>query len=167
MADLNIKKVTIYRNELPPVDANTLTYNLRYRITSENRNRVSAWSNIVSVPAPPISLINFTVSTDTAGKIVQAVWEAPASLGLSSFDLFVLWVGAGSETDYSWSYYGRVNASSQSLVYPVTVFNNTLQTTEAPVSVRLQLQRPTYVPVKEDYPTTTNLTLFHSNLLTL
>lgn len=167
MADVGIKKVTIYRADLPPVDATTLSYNLRYRVVTENRNRVSAWSNVVSVAAPSISTINYTTSIDSVGKIVQSVWDAPSSLGLSSFDLFVRWVGSGSETDYSWAYYGRVNTNSQLLVYPVTVFNNTLQTTEAPASVRLQLQRPTYNPVREDYPTSTSLTLFQSNLLTL
>lgn len=167
MADLGIKQVTIYRSELPPVDANSLTYNLRYRITSENKNRVSAWSNIVSVPAPAITIINFTVSIDNAGKIVQSVWDAPASLGLSSFDLFVRWVGNHNETDYDWAYFGRVVGNSQSLVFPTQVYDKTLDTFEDPKKVRLQLQRPTYVPVREDYPTATNLTLFQSDLLTL
>lgn len=167
MADLGIKKVTIFRSELPPVDGNTLTYNLRYRVTSENRNRVSAWSNIVNVPAPAVFIINFTVSVDNAGRLVQAVWDAPASLGLSNFDLFVRWVGNHAETDYDWAYFGRVNGNSQSLVFPTQVYDNTLQTFEDPKKVRLQLQRPALVPVREDYPTATNLTLFQSDLITI
>ena len=167
MADAGIKKVTIFRADLPPVDAQTLSYNLRYRIITANRNRTSAWSNVVSVSAPTISTINFTVSIDNSGKIVQSVWDAPASLGLSSFDLFVRWCGNHSETDYDWAYYGRVNGNFQSLVFPVQVYDNTLQTFEDPKKVRLQLQRPTYNPVREDYPTDTSLTLFQSDLLTL
>lgn len=167
MADSGIKKVTIFRADLPPVDAQTLSYNLRYRIVTENRNRVSAWSNVASVAAPTISTINYTVSVNNSGRIVQAVWDAPASLGLSSFDLFIRWVGNHNETDYDWAYYGRVTGNSQSLVFPTQVYDNTLQAFEDPKKVRLQLQRPTYNPVREDYPTSTNLTLFQSDLLTL
>ena len=167
MADAGIKKVTIFRADLPPVDAQTLSYNLRYRIITANRNRSSAWSNVVSVAAPTISTINFTVSPDNSGKIVQVVWDAPASLGLSSFDLFVKWVGNHAETDYDWLYFGRVNTNSQLLVFPVEVFDNATQLFEDVKKVRLQLQRPTYNPVREDYPTSTNLTLFQSDLITI
>lgn len=167
MADAGIKKVTIFRSDLPPVDATTLSYNLRYRIVTENRNRVSAWSNVVSVAAPAISTINYTVSSNNSGKIVSLVWDAPASLGLTSFDLFVRWVGNHNETDYSWAYVTRVTGNSYSLVFPLQVYDNTLATFEDPKKIRVQLQRPTYNPEREDYPTSTSLTLFQSDLITI
>lgn len=167
MTDPGIKKVTIFRNELPPVDATTLSYNLRYRIVTENRNRVSAWSNVVSVTAPTISTINYTVSANNSGKIVQIVWDAPASLGLTSFDLFARWVGNHNETDYSWAYVTRVTGNSYSLVFPTQVYDNTLEAFEDPKKLRVQLQRPTYNPSLENYPTSSSLTLFQSDLITI
>lgn len=167
MADIGIKKVIIYKSELPPVDGTSLEYNLRYRISTENKNRVSAWSNIVSIGAPTITTINYTVSIRNTDKIVQAVWDAPASLGLSSFDLFARWVGQHDEVDYAWSYVGRVNENTKSLVFPLSVLRISTNITEEPKKVRLQLQRPIYTPVLENYPTATSLTLFQSNLLTL
>lgn len=167
MADSGIKKVTIFRSDLPPVDSQTLSYNLRYRVVTENRNRVSAWSNVVSVAAPAISTINYTVSANNPGRLVSIVWDAPASLGLTSFDLFARWVGNHDETDYDWAYVTRVTGNSYSLVFPLQVYDKTLETFEDPKKLRVQLQRPTYNPALENYPTSSALTLFQSDLITI
>jgi hypothetical protein len=43
MADANIKKVTIKKSSLPPIDHDSQKYNIRYRIVSEDKNRNSHW----------------------------------------------------------------------------------------------------------------------------
>jgi hypothetical protein len=49
MPDAGIKKVTIFKNELPAVNANNVSYSVRYRIVSEDKNRFSAWSPIFGI----------------------------------------------------------------------------------------------------------------------
>jgi hypothetical protein len=51
MVDANIKKVIIPYSELPAIYGETFTYNVRYRIISEDRNRQSHWSRIYTISA--------------------------------------------------------------------------------------------------------------------
>ena len=48
MSDKNIKKNIILKKDLPSVigDNTTLNYEIRYRIVSEDKNRLSHWSPI-------------------------------------------------------------------------------------------------------------------------
>jgi hypothetical protein len=46
MADSNIKKLRIAKSLIPPIDHDTSKYNVRYRVISEDKNRVSHWSPI-------------------------------------------------------------------------------------------------------------------------
>jgi hypothetical protein len=53
MTDSNIKKVIIPYNQLPASysNNNAISYNVRYRIISEDRNRVSHWSRVYTINA--------------------------------------------------------------------------------------------------------------------
>jgi hypothetical protein len=53
MADANIKKVIIPYNQLPASYSNNdaISYNVRYRVISEDRNRSSHWSRVYTVSA--------------------------------------------------------------------------------------------------------------------
>lgn len=78
------KNAIIDRASLPPVSANN-TYYARFRVISEDRNRLSHWSPIYSVPGNPVEVANARVSYTT--DIVSMVWEYPVS-GIS-YDIFV------------------------------------------------------------------------------
>lgn len=54
MADKNIKKSVIKNKDLPPFSGKTGKIRLRYRIISEDRNRLSHWSKIHEVALPII-----------------------------------------------------------------------------------------------------------------
>ena len=167
MADANIKKIVIPKNELPSVDLNNLKYNIRYRIVSEDKNRVSYWSNIYSVTAPPVGLIDYTVFARGADHLLTAAWNPKASQGLTSFDLYIKWVGVHSESLYSWEFVTNTTINSYSMAYPSTIADPTSGLTEDPKKVRVALQRPTYPKEKENYPTVSNVTLFESALITI
>jgi hypothetical protein len=53
MVDANIKKVIIPYNQLPASysENNAISYNVRYRIISEDRNRASHWSRVYIINA--------------------------------------------------------------------------------------------------------------------
>jgi len=101
MADAGIKRVTIDQNNLPPVTItdNQMLYFLRYRITTEDKNRQSHWSPIYRVTAPPIknkltveeltnlpNLINIDTS---AAPVYRIDWTLPQSINnLTEFDVY-------------------------------------------------------------------------------
>jgi hypothetical protein len=72
MADANIKKTRILKSALPPVDFDTLKYNTRYRIISEDRNRTSHWSPIYNSNGAII--VGTTGALSVTDEIITAVW---------------------------------------------------------------------------------------------
>lgn len=167
MADKNIKKVVIPKSELPSVDLNNLKYNVRYRIVSEDKNRISYWSKIYSVTAPPVTLLDYTVFTRTSDKLLYATWNPKADQGITAFDLYIKWVGNQNESLYPWEYTTTVNSNSYSMAFPSTIVDPTTLGTETPKKVKVAVQRPTYPKEKENYPTVSSVTLFESTLINL
>ena len=72
MADANIKKTRILKSTLPPVDFDTLKYNTRYRIISEDKNRTSHWSPIYN--SNGTSVVGTTGALSISEEIITAVW---------------------------------------------------------------------------------------------
>ena len=81
MADANIKKVTIPVTSLPYVDIDDtgLFYNVRYRIISEDKNRLSHWSKIYRVDMP--STTDADLPYTSAARIhVNKVGSSPKTI---------------------------------------------------------------------------------------
>jgi len=72
MADANIKKLRVLKSSLPPIDHDTEKYNIRYRVISEDRNRVSHWSPIYN--SDGVDLVVTSGAVSKAGNIITAVW---------------------------------------------------------------------------------------------
>ena len=72
MADANIKKTRILKSSLPPVDFDTLKYNTRYRVISEDKNRTSHWSPIYN--SNGTSVVGTTGALSISEEIITAVW---------------------------------------------------------------------------------------------
>lgn len=95
MADRGIKKVIVRNSQLPPitqVDEQNSGYILRYRIISEDRNRVSHWSPqyLISSEAVEPSLDPSLVNIN--GEMLFVNWSAYGNL-YDSYDVFVNWGG--------------------------------------------------------------------------
>jgi hypothetical protein len=90
MVDANIKKLRILKSSLPPIDHDTLKYNLRYRIVSDDRNRVSHWSPIYNLNGSTVEA--YTGSLSINPEIITAVWKEEDQLDIEadeSYDVFV------------------------------------------------------------------------------
>ena len=170
MADAGIRKVTIPRSELPAVNATSNAYNVRYRIISEDRNRFSAWSPIVQLSAPAISLLTYSVAVNNTDQIITAVWNPNPSLGLTSYDVFVRWIGNDNPetlTNYPWSFAANTATNSHLFSVPPTIPNVVGGGTEGVNKIQVALQRSSYQKTKEDYPTSAALTLFQTAVITI
>jgi len=101
MADANIKKIIIPKVDLPAVFSNNFSYNIRFRVVSEDKNRISHWSSIYNIDA--IDSISGSsnklqysylseVVKDSNGDNLHSVrfsWIVPPDLGINLFDVFV------------------------------------------------------------------------------
>lgn len=78
------KILRIPRNQLPPVESDNV-YSVRFRIISEDKNRISHWSPIYIID----SVAPVTVSGDLVvnGPIITAVWGDEE--GRPYYDVFV------------------------------------------------------------------------------
>lgn len=94
MADDGIKKATLIKASLPPLNGTTQSYILRYRIVTEDKNRTSHWSpryTLISGSIPTIdpSQKSIVVAGTGSTRTITAVWVPPASLGINNFDIYV------------------------------------------------------------------------------
>lgn len=147
MADANIKKVVIVNSALPLISADSdgLFYDLRYRIVSEDKNRLSHWAPIkrINMPtttdadlpytvAPRINI--YSVNIDGGGKSITSTWTFPQSSGefnpdpykaelerrfaqVTFFDIFIRWSPntTGSVWD-PWIYQTTISSNSYSVI---------------------------------------------------
>jgi hypothetical protein len=72
MADANIKKITVKRSSLPPIDHDSQKYNIRYRVISEDKNRSSHWSSIYNSNSG--NVIGTSGALSITPQIITAVW---------------------------------------------------------------------------------------------
>ena len=140
MADANIKKVIISKSDLPAISADQFTYNIRYRIISEDKNRTSHWSRIYNldattqVPVTPLdySYIKETVTTATGSNTaIRLSWIIPTNYAGTTFDIFV------KRDAGSYSYYGTAYTNSY------TIFRESTETL-----ITILVQAPTYPKIE-------------------
>jgi hypothetical protein len=96
MADQGIKKVVIPKSDLPPVGPDN-DYTVRYRLISDDKNRISHWSQLYSILALPVQEVDGEVSV--SGNIINVVWEDEEER--PSYDIFVKF-----NTDLDFIYHG-------------------------------------------------------------
>jgi hypothetical protein len=182
MPDKNIKKNIILKKDLPSVigDNTTLNYEIRYRVISEDKNRLSHWSPIKILESQntedetgfdPTDLegtnIPYQVDVDKSGHIAEIVWTMPALLitnptdeekilqaeqsAIKEFDVYISWKVSGNWTDWTWG--GVASGRKYFLSY--------LPTTTA-TEVRFRVQKVTLL--KEPFDAATYLISSGDNL---
>lgn len=111
MADSKVRKVIIPKNQLPAYNGVDQTYTVRYRIVSEDRNRTSHWSPQYKLAATAPEQVDYSLSIDGAGKVVNLVWEQPNNTN-SLFDIYVKW------DNQSWKYIGQETTTRFTTLIP-------------------------------------------------
>ena len=124
------------RNEFPELDAYTSKIFLKYRIVSEDRNRLSYWSPIFEID-PQISFVpgsltqpGAIIGTKNTGYITLA-WDEATIYGTSNgqytlfselldYDVWVQYTGNGGENAGPWVHKERIRTTSLNLITPPT-----------------------------------------------
>jgi hypothetical protein len=92
------KILRIPRNQLPPVESDNV-YSVRFRVISEDKNRVSHWSPIFIVDS--VEPVAVSGALSVTATIITAVWGDEE--GRPSYDVFVNFDSAG------YQYHGTTN----------------------------------------------------------
>lgn len=107
------KIVVIPKSELIPIDGKN-EYLVRFRITSDDRNRFSEWSSIFSVLGTGVAEIpEFRVASFTNNSIVTIVWDGLPSN--NTFDIFVSYDGG------LMTYHGSSSENRYMFIHPANI----------------------------------------------
>ena len=137
-----IKKVKVEQDNLPTINSSTEKYDIRYRIVSEDKNRSSHWSPIVTLDPEYIYIAgNITI---VSSGITTVAWDTvTVKIGTQvirqakDYDVWVKWSKAAGNGDFN--YVQRVSGNSISLVHPTTFFINGIDQADAPNRVTVEI----------------------------
>ena len=142
MANEFIKKVKVEQDSLPTLSSLTEKYDVRYRIVSEDKNRISHWSPIVTID-PQYVYVSGNISIVSSG-ITTVVWDtvtikigAQVIRQAKDYDVWVKWSRAAGNGD--WNYVQRISGNSISLVHPSTFYINGVDQEESPNRVTVEI----------------------------
>jgi hypothetical protein len=146
---MSFKKLIIPKEDLPDINFLTQEYQVRFRVTTEDRNRFSAWT--------PIFGVNPELDFTTTGEVLiekhtgysTVVWN-PVSLQkdgedigeLESYDLWVRW--GTEESDGEWEYKERINSTSINVLKPTSPAGIDTLSVELYYPGRPRLRKATY-----------------------
>jgi hypothetical protein len=82
----NLKKARIPVSDIPIVDAEN-KYIIRYRVISEDKNRVSHWSQFLKIPGPPINPVGYTGAINVSIEDISISWFDSPRRG--AYDIFI------------------------------------------------------------------------------
>lgn len=139
-------RVTINKDDLPPISTNDQGYNVRIRLISQDRNRVSFWTPIHQVYVDAVTKIpyglnisNTTVYVDGSSsnkKIADFFWRDPENN--REYDIYAKWYETSGDPNAVWEYEGTTLSSNFSLIDYASHH-----------SIQIAVQRPTYPKVYE------------------
>ena len=101
MTDNNIKRVTLFPDQLKKVDKDNY-HHLRFRIVTEDYAKTSSWSPVYKVIGANLAPVNVAVATD--GDLVTLSWGDVNAR--PEYDVFVKWGTSSSNYDPNFEYHG-------------------------------------------------------------
>jgi hypothetical protein len=128
MATSIIKKVTVPFYELPGAYRNDFVYNIRYRVISEDKNRVSHWSRVYNLDAqydvdgilliPSLDYSYVTESASSPGGAINTVrlnWRIPPDKDrFSLFDIYLKRCASGACTE-AYEYFATTSLNAYTI----------------------------------------------------
>jgi hypothetical protein len=154
------KRIIIPREDLPNISSATGSYSVRYRIISQDRNRLSYWSPIFeTIPETTYDFNENNINVSRIGSRFTITWEpvivkAPSGTvgSLQEYDLWVQW--SKGESNAKWLYRERVlgnpvtlfSPSQYSLIDPVTKIETVIE--EEPDQLSVEIYIPADPPIR-------------------
>lgn len=156
MVDDRIQKATVENNELPPLSTDG-NYYVRYRIVSEDRNRVSHWSPIHQVEAGYTFVPGGDLSVQKISNHVLAIWN-PVVIKKGNniirkakeYDMWLRWHRSDAG---DWAYFERVEGTTLTILPPSTYTINGVTQSSEPNRLDVELYLAGNPISRSDSPT--------------
>lgn len=137
------KKLLIPRQDLPDINAFTGAFDVRFRLTTEDRNRFSAWSPIFST-VPGFTYVSGDIDISKSSNHINIIWDAVSVekdgnfvLQAQRYDIWIKWSKNGPNGD--WIYKERVEGTSVSIIIPSTYTIDGVDQGDAPNRVTIEI----------------------------
>ena len=114
-------KIIIKKEDLPPISADDTGYNVRVRLISQDRNRSSFWTPLVTIASPQVTAIPYithTINTGS-GKTISVVWDD--NQNNKEYDVYVKWYMTNGDPSAVWEYKGSTLSNTYTLIDPSAV----------------------------------------------
>lgn len=139
----SIKKAKIFKDSLPAINSLTGEYSVRYRIISEDKNRVSAWSQIFQVD-PDYTYVPGKINIASLSGATTISWDAVSiKIGdnlirkAKDYDIWAKYSKADGVGD--WKYLERISNTSITLPIPDTFFINGVDQAQQPNRLTIEV----------------------------
>lgn len=146
-------KLVIPINDLPAPSMTTSTYEVRFRVVSDDKNRVSSWTPIFTIdPELTYSVdgtikvlytdagaVNSSWATVSIKKSINGVLTEVAKV--DEYDIWIRWAGSGGTNPGNWIYQGRIASNSISITVP-TLYTYGVSSTATPLKFYIEIYRP-------------------------
>lgn len=148
-----IKKTIVLNKDLPSIIVEKSGYFFRYRIISEDKNRVSHWSNSVILD-PGYTIVPGVASINKQSSTVSIVWDSvqvkKGTENIYKPTEYDLWAKWGKSDLGDWEYVDRIAGTTTTLNIPSTYFIDGEDQEELPnqLSIEIYLKG---VPVSRDF----------------
>lgn len=138
-----IKKSTVSASALPGLNSQTLKYDVRYRIVSEDKKLFSHWSPIISVD-PGYTFVPGNINIASNSGVVNVVWDAvDIKIGSTliqkakEYDIWIKWSRNNDTGD--WINKERIASTSIGLPVPSTYFINGVDQNQTPNRFQIEV----------------------------
>lgn len=112
-----VKRVVVPKSSLPAINANTEQYVVRYRVVSEDRNRLSHWSSQYLIGANPTEVVESNIVTVGNG-FITINWDIADNDGSALYDVYVAWGSTNNTSVGTPEYFGTLSGSVATVAIP-------------------------------------------------
>jgi hypothetical protein len=142
MADSGIKKIRIQQADLPTIGSEIAGYSARYRIISDDKNKISHWSPIVQLQ-PEYTYVPGNISFNKNGSIALFAWDSVSvqknSIEIKKAHEYDIWVKWDRSDSGDWIYKQRIDGSTISFPIPSTYTKNGVIQGSAPNRLSIEI----------------------------
>lgn len=118
-------KIIIKKDDLPPISADDEGYNIRLRLVSQDRNRSSFWTPLVTIDAPQVTEIPYGIEIKNQSIVINGVPQNKKTITVfwrdtvqytKEYDVYVKWYATNGDPNAVWQYVGSTFSDSFYLV---------------------------------------------------
>lgn len=135
MAEVKIQKAIVGNSQLPDLSSDGLYY-VRYRVVSEDRNRVSHWSPVHAIDPNYTFVSSGNLSVEKVTGHVLIIWNPVNILSGTTFikkaTRYDVWLRWHRSDNGDWQYFERVEGNNLTILPPSTYTINGAVQSSAP-----------------------------------